>query len=106
MGWPVTLTPETIADLRQKAEAARDETDTRQPRDWDALSPRACKVAILHESLHPEYVIALLDRIATLEATYVLPSKWRCDGCGAHAAPVDGRRPDAHPSCGGRWVRE
>lgn len=45
-------------------------------------------------------------RIAGLEQRYVLPSSWRCDGCGGREATEDGRRPDRHDGCGGMWIRQ
>ncbi len=53
-----------------------------------------------------DYAEKLDRRVSGLEAKYVKPSQWRCDGCGCVDRPDDGRRPDAHPSCGGMWIRE
>lgn len=63
----VDLTPELLADLRKKAEDARDELDDCQPRDIDMLSPKADKIETMHSELTCDVVLALLDRIATLE---------------------------------------
>lgn len=45
-------------------------------------------------------------RVVELETIYVVPSQWRCDGCGDIERPEDGRRPDMHHGCGGRWIRQ
>lgn len=95
------LTPETLADLRKKAEAAKGIN----PANYYPGQTPAEYVAHT-KAATPAAVLALLDRIAELEGTYVRPSKWRCDGCSCREMSNDGRRPDAHPSCGGMWVRE
>lgn len=103
-----TLTPELLADLRKKAEAARDSTNAPIARIWlpDGHLLMRIDDAVLVELATPPTVLALLDRIAELEAKYVAPSQWRCDGCGCIERPDDGRRPDRHEGCGGYWVRQ
>lgn len=81
----MNLTPEVLADLRDKATQA-----TRTHRAAQIAGPAA---------------LALLDRIEALEAKWERPSRWRCDGCGAHETSDDGRRPDRHDGCGGVWLR-
>lgn len=62
------MTKDEREALRRLAEAARDEKDTTQPRDWDAVSPHVEKVNTMHAELSPERVVELLMRIAMLEA--------------------------------------
>lgn len=115
----MNLTPELLADLRQKADDARESDggtwallhDEAGPRYiMDGVTPVAgmhtCSMeAARHMAMaDPDTVIALLDRIEALEAKWEHPSEWRCDGCGAMERP-SGRRPDRHDGCGGVWIR-
>lgn len=65
---------EGLALLRRVAEAAHDEADDRQPRDWDALSPKAARTSELHALLTPEAVLALVEWIDTARGNH-------CPGC-------------------------
>ena len=89
----VTLTPELLSDLREKAEALE---------RGDGL----LHLTAFQDAANPAVVLALLNRIESLEQMYVRPSIWRCDGCGGRETAEDGRRPDRHDRCGGMWIRE
>ena len=82
----MNLTPEYLASLRSGAEHMR-------------------HYNLVLQDVRGEVTLALLDRIEALEAVYVRPSLWRCDGCGAQQGEPDGRRPDRHDGCGGVWIR-
>lgn len=63
----IDLTPEALADLREKAQDAETEVDESQPDDIDVLSPKADKIQTMHGVLTPAVVLAILDRIDALE---------------------------------------
>lgn len=111
----VTITPELLAMMRQRAEQDQVLFNPKEVlaildklQEWEEYEGEVYAVqqqAEMSPTRASTAIKALLDRIEALEKKWERPSQWRCDGCGHVENVSDGRRPDAHPSCGGYWVR-